>query len=129
MPTTLKYLLLIPIGFALVWLCSLVQQVHSVQQGEYQYSSFLRNNYTVLTAIVFFIAGFIAGYFVKYNPWYGGLCIVLVFPLVSVYEATVYNGSHNLLPFELLIYFLYALPAVAGLYAGNFIFTRSKIRN
>ena len=103
-----KYILLVFTGIILLILCRKIQPTAVRQSGEYYYSSFLRNNYTILSASLFLLVGILVGYFFKLNPWLVGLSLILIFPLVSFYEATIYRGSHNLIPFELIVYFLWA---------------------
>jgi len=122
-----KYVLLVFTGILLLVLCSTIQHTKARQPGEYYYSSFLRNNYTVLSACLFLIVGLGIGYFFKLNPWFSGICLILIFPIVRFYEATIYRGSHNLIPLELIVYFLFALPGILGVYLGNFIFKRTAI--
>ena len=126
-PLLLKYLLLLFAGLFLLLLSSKIQQAEPPQAGEYYYSSFLRNNYTVLSACMFLIAGFIIGYYFKLNPWLSGLSLILIFPVTAFYEASVYRGSHNLIPFELIIYCLFSFPAIAGVYLGKFVSHRNRI--
>ncbi|RZJ31629.1 MAG: hypothetical protein EOO48_01545 [Flavobacterium sp.] len=123
----LKYGMLTIIGFLIIIIGSRIQQTGSTKTGEYYYSSFLNNNYTVFTGSLFCVAGILTGYFFKLNPWLAGLALILIFPLVSFYEATVYRGSHNLIPFELVMYFLYSLPAIVGAYLGKIIANRVAI--
>jgi len=122
-----KYLLLIIVGLLLILLSSRIQHVAPPQSGEYYYSSFLKNNYTVLTACIFLIVGLLVGYYFKLNPWLSGISLVLIFPITAFYEATVYRGSHNLMPFELIVYLLWSVPAIAGIYLGRFISHRIAI--
>jgi len=124
-----KYILLVFLGFLLIFFCSTIQQTSLPQKGEYYYSSFLRNNYTVLCAFLFFFEGIVVGYIFKLNPWLSRLFLLLIFPLVSFYEATIYRGSHNLIPFELVIYFLFSLPAIAGVYIGKYISNKVALLN
>jgi len=49
----------------------------------------------------------------------------LIFPITIVYEASLDTTSHNLLPFELIIHFVFALPAIAGVYIGRFVFKKT----
>lgn len=121
-----KYILIVIIGLLVLVICSFIQGEPEPQTGEYYYSSFLRNNYTFLSALLFLLTGILIGYFFKLNPWFSGIALILIFPLVSFYEATVYRGSHNLIPFELIIHFLFALPGVVGAFIGKLIFNRSK---
>lgn len=115
------YPILILIGVLIILLCSLIQHVPVPIKGEYYYSSFLRNNYTLLSNICFFITGFLGGYYYKLNPWYSGICLFLIFPSISIIEAVVYKGSHNLIPFEFVFHFLMALPTVIAVYLGGFV--------
>lgn len=126
----LKYLSLVFAGLFLIILCSTMQPVEPLQSGEYFYSGFLRNHYTFLTAFMFFVVGLSVGYYMHLNPWYSGLSLILIFPLVSLYEAFVYRESHHLLPFEFMVHFLFALPAILGVYLGRFVTARTaKSRN
>ena len=121
---TLKWILypiLIITGIFIILLCSLIQQQSLPVRGEYYYSNFLRNNYTLLTNVFYFLAGFSGGYYFRLNPWFSGFCLLLVFPVTAIVEAGVYRGSHNLIPFELVAHFLMALPAVTAVYIGGFI--------
>ncbi|MEJ7830066.1 MAG: hypothetical protein WKF91_17790 [Segetibacter sp.] len=122
-----KFILLIFTGILIILLCRMIQHVSPPQVGEYYYSSILRDNYTVLSACVLFVVGLLIGYYVKLNPWLVGISLILIFPIVSFYEATIYRGSHNLIPFELVIHFLFSLPAVAGVYLGKFIERKKTI--
>jgi hypothetical protein len=118
------YLFLVILGILILVLCSFVQHVPAPTKGEYYYSTFLRYNFTFLAKAVFFIAGLIIGYFSKLNPWYSGLCLNLVFPVTSIIEATVYKGSHNLIPFEFAMQLWNALPAIIAVYIGRLIYNK-----
>lgn len=116
-----KYLFLVFLGFLLVLLCSTIQEVPPPPTGEYYYSGFLRNNYTVLTASIFLIVGLLIGRYFKLNPSLSGISLMLIYPITTFFEATVYKGSHNLIPFELLVYLLWSIPAIAGNYIGRYV--------
>ena len=122
----LKYAMLIVAGIALILFTSILQTVTAPAPGEYYYSDFLRNNYTLLAGVLFFIAGILTGYFLQLNPWLAGIALIAALPLASFYEAAVYKGSHNLIPLELIIYFLFSVPAIAGVYTGNYFAKRKK---
>jgi hypothetical protein len=126
-PTIFKYLLLIVVGLIIILCCSLFQ--HSIPvAGEYHYSSLLRNNFSILAKIIFFIISFGIGYYWNLNPWLTGICLFLIFPLTSVVEGTVYKGSHNLIPFEFVIHFIYAIPSIITVFIGRFIYIRVEKR-
>ncbi len=117
-----KYILLIVAGLVIIFCCSLFQHITPIE-GEYHYSRFLQGNYLTIPAVtIFFIIGFGVGYFWKLNPWLAGFCLFFIFPLTSIIEATVYKGSHNLIPFEFIFFFLFAMPSIIAVYIGRFIF-------
>jgi hypothetical protein len=120
----LKYAMLIVVGIALILFASMLQTVTAPSPGEYYYSDFLRNNYTLLAGGLFFGAGILIGFFLKLNPWLAGIALIAALPLASFYEASVYKGSHNLIPFELIIYFLFSVPAITGVYIGRYFSLR-----
>lgn len=122
----LKFFLLVLLGLGLILLASTMQPVPPPPAGEYHYSSFLRYNYTWLTGTLFLLSGLAIGYRFHPNPWRTGIAMIFIFPLAAMYEATRYRGSHNLIPLEMIIYFLFSLPAIAGLYTGKWLAQRLK---
>jgi hypothetical protein len=123
-PQTIKYFLLTLIGLGIIVCCSLFQHIATVA-GEYHYSHFLMKNYlTIPTATIFFLVSIAIGYYWRLNPWLSGLCFFFIFPLTSIIEETVYVGSHNLIPFEFIGFFIFSLPAVVGVYLGRLLFNK-----
>lgn len=120
------YILATDVGICILWLNALFLNPATPQAGEYYYSNLLRTNYTYLSASLFFVTGLIAGYRIKINPWLTGFAMIAVFPIIAMYEATIYRGSHNLIPLEIAVHFLYALPAILGVYLGKFITKQKK---
>jgi hypothetical protein len=118
------YVLLVVLGAALILACGKLQHVSVPAQGEYYYSGYLRNSYALITATVLLIAGLFIGLRTGLKPVISGLALIFIFPLTAVYEATLYRGSHNLIPFELAVYAFFSIPAIAGALAGRFIQTR-----
>jgi hypothetical protein len=116
------YFLLPITGLIVILLCSLIQHVAAPMKGEYYYSTFFRNNYTIIAKALFIIIGFIAGYFYKLDPWLAGICLIAIFPLTSIIEGVVYSGSHNLIPIEFAFHFWLALPSIIAAFIGRFIF-------
>lgn len=119
--TILQLLLLGTIGFLLLLLCNTVQHTPSPAPGEYHYSNLLRNNFKLLAIILFTATGLATGYFFRLNAWLTGFGLILIFPLTAIIEGTVYKGSHNLIPFEMVIFAVYALPAIAAAFAGKLL--------
>ena len=123
LPKSVLYGLHALAGLVILLVCSLFQQ-KIAPEGEYHVSEFLKNSLIIPAWILFFVTGFLSGYFLRLNPWLSGILLFLVFPLVACYEATVYKGSHNLIPFELIIYFVYSLPSILAVYLGKYIYSR-----
>jgi len=120
--TVLKYLLLIVVGVSIIVFCSFFQHITGVD-GEYHYSQFLQGNYLTIPAVsIFFIVGLGVGYFWRLNPWLASFCLFFIFPLTSIIEAAVYKDSHNLIPFEFVFFFCFAMPCIIAVYIGRFIF-------
>lgn len=124
-----QYFFLVFIGFLLILLVSIILETPASPPGEYHYSSFLRNNYGITAAILYFIAGLAVGYLMELKPWLVGFCLILIFPLTALFEATIYRGSHNLIPFEFVIFFLYALPSLVGAYLGKWLSDKAEKTN
>ena len=125
MKPLLLYVLLIPTGAIILLIFGLFQHVAIPPVGnEYHYTQLFESGYTKAAAIVFFAAGLLIGYYLRLNPWLAGFCILFVMPFTSVIEGIVYPGSHNLIPVELIMQFIMALPSVIGVYIGTFIYKK-----
>jgi hypothetical protein len=120
----IQYLFLVIVGLLLILLVSIILETPTTPPGEYHYSSFLQNNFGVFACILLLIAGLVIGYLMNLIPWLAGLCLVMIYPLISIYEATAYRGSHHLIPFEFLVFLLYAIPPIIGTYLGKWISDR-----
>ena len=120
-------LLMIILGAAIMFVLSLLQGKPNPPAGEYHYSNILRENHTWIAITVQSIVGLALGYFYRFNPFRIGLSLIAIFPITALIEATIYRGSHNLIPFELIIHFGYGLPAVAAGFAGKLL--SKKLRN
>jgi hypothetical protein len=129
MSNKLKYLLLIIAGLFLIIISSSsysTGNAYTPKPGDDYYLSSLLGRYSVLTAILFFIAGLAIGYYWKLNPWLTGMFLISIFPLIVIIELNIYKESHNLLGIEFAAHFIYALPAVVGVYIGKFFFNRMR---
>lgn len=123
------YSILPVIGVLILVINSKIQQTDNPLPGEYYYSNFLRNNYSFISGSLFFLTGVAAGYYFKSNPWITGVSLISIFPIIAMYEATVYRGSHNLIPLELAVHFLFSLPAIIGTFLGKFIQKKFRVNN
>jgi hypothetical protein len=122
------YLLLCAIGTGIMLLIRFASGHTTIQEGEYYYSDTLRYGYNAMTACLFFLIGVAVGLYTRLNPWLTGLCVVIMLPAVSFYEAAVYTGSHNLIPIELFIHFVFALPAIVGVFVGRLIYNKRVMK-
>ena len=128
MKSLLLYLIVAALGAGLMLMVGMVAPISAVEQGEYYLSSMLRKGYNVYTACLFFLTGVAAGYFTRLNPWLTGLALVIVCIVVVFYESFQYRGSHNLLPFELIVYLVYGFPAVVGVYVGRLMYNKRVVK-
>lgn len=68
------------------------------------------------------LAGFMAvafGYFTRAHVALIGLAMVAVFPVIAVYEMTRFRGSHSLIPFELAMIAVCAVPLMLAAWLGR----------
>ena len=122
----IPYLLAILAGVVIMAIVMLVDHGPKVEPGEYYWSTMLRNGYGWLAVILMVAAGCLFGYYFRKNPVRMGLCLIAVFPITAIVEATVYRGSHNMIPMELAAYFLWSLPPMAGGFLGRYLGARSE---
>lgn len=115
------YLILVVISITILYVSSQIQNIRKSTLNEYYYTKSLRSSYTIFVASLFFIISFISGFLYKVNPWIVGISMNSIFLLATFYEMTVFKGSHNLLPAELVIYFFISLPSILGSYLGLYI--------
>lgn len=118
-----RLFLMVALGLAgalIVYLCSLFQQA-VVREGDTYASRYLLDNYTWLVRVALFVAGLAAGFWLRIPPLLSGVGLILVYPVVSIAEAIMYKGSHNLIGIEFIIYLFYALPPLVGAYLGRFL--------
>lgn len=119
-----KCFLLAGLGLVIILICSAFQHLPLQARGEYFYSYFFRNNYTLAARVIFFISAFLVGYFYRLNPIYAGISLVLVFPVTALVESILYKGSHNLIPFEFVYHLWLALPSVVAIFLGKLLSIR-----
>lgn len=115
------YLLLSVISCIILFANSKVQNIDPSNFGEYYYSKFLRLNYTIITGSLFLVVGFVFGFLYRLKPGIVGLSMIAIFLLATTYEMIVFRSSHNLLPFELIIYFSFSLPSIVGAQVGLYL--------
>jgi hypothetical protein len=63
-----------------------------------------------------FLSGFGAKLLTNLSEWKIGLLTMVLFPVLAICEMIVDPSSHNLLPFEFIIYGFFTIPAMIGAY-------------
>jgi hypothetical protein len=108
-------------GITILLLHHFVAGLPEPAPGQYYYSKLAAGNYTWVSAALFLIAAIAIKHFNDGNPFAIGFGMVLIFPLISIAEATVYRGSHNLIPFEFAMHMLWALPSLTGAFGYQLV--------
>jgi hypothetical protein len=81
-------------------------------------STALSNISIVPTAMSLFLLGCLLGYVKPRIWWFLGISIVFLFPIASIIDIIFYPKSHNLFPFEMMVYGMIDLPAFVGAFVG-----------
>ena len=120
----LKYILTLFIGIIIIFSSNIF--LHKTSEiGEYHYSELIAEVYrTNFVKLLFFIAGLGIGFFWRMNSLFAGLLLYGIFPLTSVIEGAVYTGSHNLLPFEFIGFFIIALQGILAVFIGKYLYNK-----
>jgi hypothetical protein len=119
-----KYIWVLIISLLVLVVAYFIENKPNPPKGEYYWSHLAKDCLTQYVRIVFALIGFLACYFLKLNPWITALSVFVIFPIISLIEATIYRGSHNLIPFEFVIFILWSLPTVAAGYLGKWLMNK-----
>ena len=119
---------LISMFVTILWLAAhqMLSSLPIPASGEYFWSKLAWQNFTRSTCVLVSISALLIAYTLDANPVVVGLGTVAIFPMVALVEATVYRGSHNLIPFEFVVYAVYGFFPICGAGLGSFIRQRSK---
>jgi hypothetical protein len=74
------------------------------------------------------VLGVIAGALTRWHPVAIGAASVAVFPVVAIAEIVKDPTSHNLIPFEMVMYAFLAVPAVLGAWVGGLVARLARAR-
>jgi surface polysaccharide O-acyltransferase-like enzyme len=121
MKINLKYLVLFLTSLLVLCIAYFIEHPPLPPKGEYFWSKLLGACFNRYVMVIFLIMAFISTYQFKMNPWKVALSCFIVFPIVSLLEASFYRGSHNLIPFEFFGLFLISMPYVAVGYLGKWL--------
>lgn len=97
--------------------------------GEYFLTELVRAQIGPISVSIALVAAFAFGYYTQAQPVLVGLAMVVVFPMIAMYEVVRYRGSHNLLPFEMAIVASWAIPLILAAWLGRSLARRSGRRN
>lgn len=81
-------------------------------------SETLLENYNVYTIGTIALCAGVISYLTGVRPFIISLFMVVIFPIVAICEAIAYPTSHNLLPIELIMYFIMGVPPFIGAFFG-----------
>lgn len=65
------------------------------------------------------LSGFGVKLWSKLSGWKIGLTTMALFPIMVIFEMIVDSSSHNLFPFEFILYAVYSVPAMIGAYLAQ----------
>jgi len=97
--------------------------------GEYFLTELARAQLGPISVLIALGAAFAFGYYAQAQPVLFGFAMLVVFPIVAVYEGTRYPGSHNLIPFEMAIVATWAIPLILVAWFGRSLARRFGRRN
>ncbi len=91
------------------------------RQDSYSYSQYLLACISWPFVAVYFVLSVVLGLILR-QPWVIAAGMILPFPIILALEVTRDPTSHNLMPFEVLMYWLPAFGlALAGAYLGRMV--------
>ncbi len=74
------------------------------------------NNYFGIVAIV--TSAGVISYVTGVRPFLIAIFVVIIFPILTIYEGMAYPSSHNLFPFEIVMYIIMGVPPFLGALVG-----------
>lgn len=76
-------------------------------------------NFSITTAVLLVVSGMIGGAVTTSRPVWLGLATMSVFPILAFAEMIRWPTSHNLIPFELVMYAALTIPGIVGALVGR----------
>ncbi len=76
-------------------------------------------SFSTATAVLLVVSGVIGGAVTTCRPVLLGLATMSVFPILAFAEMVRWPTSHNLIPFELMMYAALTVPGVVGAFIGR----------
>ncbi len=107
----------IGLGLASVFLAVVILEIPPDPQGGL--FPFLFAEFSWLTLILLFSSGIMLGLNFSIHPFVLGFATMAAFPVLAFVDMAQNPYTHNLWPFEFVMYGLVSLLAVGGAYAGR----------
>lgn len=86
---------------------------------EYAVTGLVSGNYGWIVAVLLFVVGVAVAYIFRSSPLATGAGLILILAAATCYEVKKYPTSHNLLPFDIISWFVMAAPLMLGSILGN----------
>ena len=106
-------------GAGILALHALLQMTPAPDPGEYFLTDLARAQLGPLSISLALLLAVALGFVWLVPPPVVGLSMVATFPMIALYEATVFRGSHNLIPIEFAIVALWSVPLILAAAVGR----------
>ena len=106
-------------GAGILALHAMLHVTPAPDPGEYYLTELARAQLGPLSISLALLAAAALGFVWQIPPPVVGLSMVGTFPLIALYEGTVFRGSHNLMPFEFAIVALWSVPLILAAAVGR----------
>lgn len=74
---------------------------------------------SIWSFVLLFLSGLGVKLLSKLQGWKIGLTTMALFPIMAIFEMFVDSSSHNMLPFEFILYAACTIPAIIGAYIAQ----------
>ncbi len=102
------------VSIAIVLVHNFARGMDGPEATEYGLSVFFRKGYTWMSAPLFLVAGGLIRHLTRAHPLAIIVGLVFALPLIATYEVAMEPTSHNLLPFEVILWAIMAVPGAIG---------------
>ena len=107
------------LGVAVLGLHALLFPQPRPELGEYFWSQLATQQLSWITLGLAGAAAAVLGYVTRAHAVVIGAAMILVFPVITAWEISIYPTSHNLFPFELVIFAIWSAPLMFGAWLGR----------
>ena len=75
--------------------------------------------FSIWSISLLILSGFVVKLLSNLSSWKIGLITMALFPILAIIELIFDSSSHNMLPFEFILYAVYSVPAIIGAYIAQ----------